>query len=388
MPTEVPGQFFGYSLQWPRAYLNLLKIPSDAAVSVEEFSDVSIIFSDGSKTAEEDKSSISGQNPVSDASTNLWKSFYNWVKKINDGVLDVNRDNFVLYANYEPVEKTIVNKIKNVDDKNVGQLINEIKEKLKSVKSEDVKKYVNFIFSDDNIEITRKLFVKFEFVCNKKADDVYDEIKKELKRQLCNDDEDLINYIIEQSVGWLKEKIMKSFANKECSFIFRKEYEKYIKPYVKKIIDSSIKDYSLSKILTEENKQNTLNERPVFVKQLEFIELENYEILSAIEDYYKADLNRLKWRENEIVTIEDLENFDKDLKKYYSYEKQKIDLLYSSFSNEKKGSLLYLNCQDKDIKLAQQTPPARTVQGTYQVLSNNKEIGWHPNWKEKLEDTK
>lgn len=96
----------------------------------------------------------------------------------------------------------------------------------------------------------------------------------------------------------------------------------------------------------------------------------------------------MKWRENEIVTIEDLENFDKDLKKYYSHEKQKIDLLYSSFSNEKKGSLLYLNCQDKDIKLAQQTPPARTVQGTYQVLSNNKEIGWHPNWKEKLEDTK
>ena len=54
---------------------------------------------------------------------------------------------------------------------------------------------------------------------------------------------------------------------------------------------------------------------------------------------------------------------------------------------KKKGSLLYLNCQDKDIKLAQQTPPARTVQGTYQVLSNNKEIGWHPNWKNKLEET-
>ena len=71
MPTEVPGQFFGYSLQWPRAYLNLLKIPSDAAVSVEEFSDVGILYSDGSKTAEEDKSSISGKNPVSDASTSL-----------------------------------------------------------------------------------------------------------------------------------------------------------------------------------------------------------------------------------------------------------------------------------------------------------------------------
>lgn len=388
MPTEVPGQFFGYSLQWPRAYLNLLKIPSDAAVSVEEFSDVGILYSDGSKTAEEDKSSISGKNPVSDASSNLWKSFYNWVMKINDGTLVVNRDNFILYANHEVPSNSLVLKMNNVDDKNVDQIINIIKEKSKKIESADVRKYIEYILSKDNIEITKQLLIKFEFVNNKKSDDVYDDIRKELKRQLCNENDDLIDTIVFQATGWLKEKIMKSFSKKECSFTYRYEYEKFIKPYIQKIIDSSIKDYSLTKILTEENKQDTLNARPIFVKQLEFIELENDEILSAIEDYYKADLNRLKWREHEVISIEDLENFDKDLKSHYSHEKQRINLLNSNLTNEKKGSLLYYNCQDKDIKLAQQTPPARTVQGTYQVLSNNKEIGWHPNWGEKLEDTK
>lgn len=386
MSTEVPGQFFGYNLQWPRAYLNLLRIQSDAAVSVEEFSDVSVLYSDGSKIAEEDKSSISGQNPVTDFSSNLWKSFYNWVGKINESILDIDRDYFVLYANHESSDNSFVRKISNVQNADVDQLINEIKEKTNKIESEDVKKYINYIFSNKNITITKKLFVKFEFVSNKKADDVYTEIRKELKRQLYNDDDDLIESIIHQATGWLEEKIMKAIANKECSFIYRQEYENYIRPYVRKIIDSTIKDYSLSKIFTVENKQTTLKERPVFVKQLEFIELRNDEILTAIEDYYKADLNRLKWREKGVLSIEDLEAFDKDLKNTYSHEKYRINILNSSLSDEEKGALLYVYCQDKDIKLAQQNPPARTVQGTYQVLSNNKELGWHPDWSQKLED--
>lgn len=385
MSTEVPGQFFGYNLQWPRAYLNLLRIQSDAAVSVEEFSDVSVLYSDGSKIAEEDKSSISGQNPVTDFSSNLWKSFYNWVGKINENILDIDRDYFVLYANHESSDNSFVRKISNVQNADVDQLINEIKEKTNKIESEDVKKYINYIFSNNNITITKKLFVKFEFVSNKKADDVYTEIRKELKRQLYNDD-DLIESIIHQATGWLEEKIMKAIANKECSFIYRQEYENYIQPYIRRVIDSTIKDYSLSKILTDENKQSTLKERPVFVKQLEFIELENDEILTAIEDYYKADLNRLKWREKGVLSLEDLENFDKDLKNNYSHEKYRINLLNSDLADEKKGALLYFNCQDKDIKLAQQNPPDRTVQGTYQVLSNNKELGWHPDWSKKLED--
>lgn len=81
MPTEVPGQLFGYTLQYPRAYLRLLQIPKDASVCIEEIGDVGIYYSDGNKLAEEDKSTIRNVNPVSNKSENLWKTFYNWIIK-------------------------------------------------------------------------------------------------------------------------------------------------------------------------------------------------------------------------------------------------------------------------------------------------------------------
>ena len=386
MPTEVPGQLFGYSLQYPRAYLRLLEIPDDACVSIEDIGDVGVFYSDGSKLVEEDKSTIRNVNTLSDKSTNLWKTIYNWLNKIKNGVLNVKTDKFILYTNHLVSTDSIVQKLNQTFD-NISEIdeviteINSIKESSKV--DSDIYKYINSILEETNIIVFKKLLKNFELITDKKADNVYEEIEKRLIHDLgitANQTE----IILQEGTGWLQKQFMEKAANHKDLCIKRIDYMKFIKPFYNKVLVSELIDYACSKSLTNEQQLSILGNHPTYVRQLELINLETDDILEAINDYYKSEINRDKWNEDGILSLEDLQTFKSDLISSYKQSKRIIDIRNSNNTDIDKGQLLYSECQQKDIKLAQKIPPSKTVQGTYHLLSDEKELGWHPDWKNKL----
>lgn len=389
MSTEVPGQLFGYTLQFPRAYLRLLEIPSDASVSIEESSDVAAIFSDGSKLVEEDKSSTRNINPVQDKSINLWKTFYNWINKINGGILNIERDRFILYVNHSVPDNALVKLFSNADKTNIDKIIKIIENIKSSIEpTHPIYKYIKYLLQGKNLELFKNLVLnRFDFICNKKSDDVYSNIRKKLKHDLCLDSDNDIEMILHNATGWLQKEIMTKIAKHEPPVICRRDYEKFIRPFIKKINDTGLIDYANLKNLrlSKDKKTTILKERPIYVKQLEFIEMDTDLILSAIDDYYKAEINRGYFIEEGILTKKDIQDFKDELMHAYSNEKMRIDITHSSDTNINKGRLLYTNCQDKSILLVQKEPPSRTVQGTYQLLADEQKLGWHPYWKIKLE---
>ena len=386
MPTEVPGQLFGYTLQYPRAYLRLLEIPDDACVSIEDIGDVSVLYSDGSKLSEEDKSTIRNINPVSDKSTNLWKTIYNWLNKINDGVLNVEMDKFVLYTNHLVPTDSIVQKLNSsIDNINeLDEIINEINSiKESSQVDSDIYKYIDFILSETNLFKFKKFIKNFELVTDKKTDNVYKEIEKKLIHDL-GITENQTEIILQEGTGWLQKQFMEKAANHKDLCIKRIDYMKFIKPFYNKVLVSELIDYACSKSLTNEQQLSILGNHPTYVKQLELINLETDDILEAINDYYKSEINRDKWNEDGILSLEDLQTFKTDLISIYKKSKRIIDIRNANNTDIERGQLLYSDCQLKDIQLAQKIPPSRTVQGTYHLLSDEKELGWHPDWKSRL----
>ena len=386
MPTEVPGQLFGYSLQYPRAYLRLLEIPDDACISIEDIGDVGVLYSDGSKLSEEDKSTIRNSNPLSDKSTNLWKTIYNWLNKIKNGILNVETDKFILYTNHLVSTDSIVQKLNSsIDNENeINEIIKEIKIiKDSSQVNSDIYKYINFILEESNIFIFKKFIRNFELVADKNADNVYKEIEKKLIHDLgvtANQTE----IILQEGTGWLQKQFMEKAANHKDLCIKRIDYMKFIKPFYNKVLVTELIDYACSKSLTNEQQLSILEKHPTYVKQLELIDLETDDILEAINDYYKSEINRDKWNEEGILSLSDIQTFKSDLISSYINLKRKIDILNGQENEINRGKILYSECQEKDIKLAQKQTPPRTVQGTYQLLADEKELGWHPDWKNRL----
>lgn len=104
--TTAAGQLLGYILQLPRALCRLLEVGPGGAVGVEVLGDVTAYLPDGESINEEDKSSVSG-NPLTDRATDLWKTFYNWIKLIEDGSVDPDKTRFVLYCNQKGRESLV-----------------------------------------------------------------------------------------------------------------------------------------------------------------------------------------------------------------------------------------------------------------------------------------
>jgi hypothetical protein len=98
MDSNAPGQFLGYALQVPRALFHLLKAGPGDIVCVEVIGDVATLTADAHLTSEEDKSSTNN-NPLTDKSTDLWKTFYNWIIAIDSGEINIQKVRFILYSN-------------------------------------------------------------------------------------------------------------------------------------------------------------------------------------------------------------------------------------------------------------------------------------------------
>lgn len=386
MNSSAAGQLFGYTLQYPRALLRLIEASDDAFVSVEDFGDVGVENGEGVKISEEDKSSIAGKSPVLDRSENLWKTFYNWTQAVVNNELDADRDFFILYANHESKEDSIIVKLSKAGANNVSATLSAIKTDVIDVLSDSehpLYKYVYCLFNQ-NYKLFEKIVARFELVCDKNADNVYDEIKRILKNRLMlpesRDVSDLVNYL----TGWLQEKLMKKIAARQIASISRKDLVRYAYPQIKKLNNDCLIDFAGSKLPGNDYAENQISQKPTYIRQMDFVNADQDEQLTAVLDFYRASENRIKWIEDDVISKEDIEIFEKNLIDAYKSEQKRISLTMPSSNDVQRGHLLMVNCMDKDMQLGVHKPPYKTVAGSYHALSNNEELGWHPDWKNKL----
>jgi hypothetical protein len=139
-------------------------------------------------------------------------------------------------------------------------------------------------------------------------------------------------------------------------------------------------DYALSKIPARQELTKRAKKRPVYVRQLEIIKLTQDEVIRAVSDYFKADANRQQWIEMGLVDEFSMQDFESRLISFYRNSRKQILLTNSQVPEEDQGELILLKCQQRQERIANMDPPDRTVQGSYHLLSDELQVGWHPQW--------
>jgi hypothetical protein len=381
MKSNSPNQLFGYALQFPRALLRLLKADMGSKVGIEICGDVAVFSPEGTILSEEDKSSKKS-NAITDLSINLWKTFYNWIKAIKDGELDAQRDAFVLYTNHSVTERSLVKIFDKTTKETIDKTIETTAKIMKDIDHEhELFLYKTFIL-DQNIDIFKNVLSRFELVEDYKADAVYSEIKIELERIAIRKKE--IEWVLESLTGWMQTTIMGLIANDELAIISKESLLSKLRSLLRKIDTQELIDFAVSKIPPENKLIEKVNQRPVYVRQLEIIRVDDDEIIEAVSDYFCADTNRLNWIEQEIVDESDMEDFEGRLCSFCINKQKQIELTQKSINEEDKGKLLLNECQSRQETIAGKYPPNRTVQGSYHVLADEKRLGWHPRWEQIL----
>lgn len=375
MDSNAPGPLLGYTIQLPRALVHLLKSGPGDVVCVEVLGDVATLKSDSQLITEEDKSSINS-NPLTDRSSDLWKTFYNWIMDIISGKINIQKTTFILYAN-KSGRSGIVNAFDSATTKKEAcSAISKAMEKLKDIdNNHDIWKYYDFAVNK-NKNLLKKVIQKFELEIGTGAG--YEEIEYELKRQHIHENQ--IQFFLENISGWLQKEVTTNIAAKQPANIKWEDFHKHFKVLFEQARRLELIDFTLWNPIDESVIKQEMKIRPRYLKQLEAIDCTVDDTLEAVSDFLRAEVNRFKWIESEIIDETIADDFQERLLTFWKNSKKRIKLTQSNLNEIDQGQLLLLECKNRDEKIRDVSPPTVTITGTYHALANKPVLGWHPNW--------
>lgn len=381
MKSNAPGQLLGYTIQFPRALYHLLRSGPGDAVCVEVLGDVATKKNNNDVIAEEDKSSLNTK-PITDKSTDLWKTLFNWIVAIKDGSLDAGKTRYVLYCN-KPGRHSIVDQFSaaiNIND--AVESLKDAKIKLRDVTSKhEIWEYFDFVVNQ-NEKLLLQVICQFEVQYGIYAG--YDDVNYEIRKK--NVPLSQIDFLRDKISGWLLKFIQEKIAKKEQACIPWKEFDHQLSVVFERVRQRELVDFTLESPLKLGDIHSQVKIRPRYLRQLDLIGCDDNEIVEAVSDYLRADVNRHRWIENELIDVDTAIDFMNKLKGFWSTQKKTIKITQKHLDDAEKGQLLLEACKSRQEKIRDMSPPHPTVAGTYHALAEEPALGWHPTWEKLLSD--
>ncbi|RZF62667.1 ABC-three component system protein [Sphingobacterium corticibacterium] len=121
-----------------------------------------------------------------------------------------------------------------------------------------------------------------------------------------------------------------------------------------------------------------VNIQPVYLQHLNYISVDEDNVIEAVTDYLRAKVNRNQWIENEIIEEEVAVDLENRLTKFWLTRQKAINLTEKNLDKPDRGKLLYCECKIRNEVIRDIVPHVGTIAGTYHALVVAKSLGWHP----------
>ena len=376
--ASAPGQYLGYGLQPVRLCFHLLNGDQEGVASIEHLDDVALKNSDNSVVLEQTKSALK-QNPISDWSEDLWKTFANWIDTIRSGLVDPTSARFQLYVT--PVKSGYwVNRLNDTNfPADVAGLISDLEKTVKKRKqTPQCYQYIRQLLEADRCTITA-LIVNFRLKCD---EDPIEPIRRILRFSV---QEELLDSCCAYAIGLAKQRAESLIRVGQPAILDTNQFQKDVRAFSAK--------HNLVKMLpsfastpTPELVEETLDDRPMFVRQLHVVDMPDSIILRAISNFLQSMSDKTDWAERGLIVNDSLLEFDRHLLQRYEMTKLEIDELHGDLEFAKQGKLLYGRCVSTTASLEGRDVPNHFVPGSYNGLADRLVLGWHPNFTSILDD--
>lgn len=385
--THVPDKLYGYGLQVRQMLYELLNCGIDSVVSVEKFDDVGIENGD-EKTAIQTKSALSNRNPISDRAVDLWKTLYNWLLALKESELPLNSTFFTLVINVNK-SGNIVTWLNQAHDKTEAEEAYEkirrefVGEDGKYIKQSDsVNDYIITFLAVENKQYALYIIEKFKLVLigEGHTDKLYDEFRA--KTYLPSDIQQLV---FDKMLGWIEKTIALQIENGQVMQIAKKSFNNELR-LTQTLVNQNKCLVELAPSPTNAEIELQQNEYRTYIRQLQIIDLDYDAQLTAIKDYLRASANRTMWAVKGDINEEILQSYYEDLEERWKTKKNIIEMDKDEWEEAKRGRYLYYKCQDEDVNIGVIVTPRSFKNGCYHELADQQQIGWHPNYEQKLKE--
>lgn len=385
--SSAAGQYYGYAVvQEARFLYHLLEARVGEVVALEHLDDVSVEGNDA-PTAEQNKSGLT-QNPVSDRSVDLWKTFYNWLEGLRDGSLSPDT-NFVLYVAQDH-SGDVVERLGNCHSWAdatflVGWLRREYwgdapNYELKAANPASLRKYLDPVLNAKD-EVLAQIITRFRFVKGRGVP--YDEVRTLLKAKALGDD--ALAPTLENLIGWVKQRIAKCIEDRRPAAISQGEFHQQLLACARKF-DRADKELIAAQVpISDAEVQAQLRSR-TFVNQMKLVDLAQDELTDAVVEYLRAAADRTDWSLKGYVLEQSFDEYQAELTKAWRRKRLKISTELLGKPEKTIGQSLYLSCMELRQPLQRMEVPDHFTPGSFHALSDDKKVGWHPRFADLLDN--
>lgn len=385
--VHVPDKLYGYGLQVRQMLFELLNCSTDSIVSIEKFDDVGVENSEG-RQAIQTKSALSDRNPVSDRASDLWKTIYNWLIALKEGELEVNNTIFILVINIS--KSGIV--VSTMNDAHSAETAQKAYDDIKKIfsdqdgnyvtQSEYINLYIETFFLEENKEFAVKIIENFKLVVMDEGhtNKIYQEFKA--KTYLPADIQDLV---FDKMLGWIEKTTALQLEAGHIMQITKENFNKQL------VLTQTLVNQNKCLVELAPNPTNTeieleQKEYKTYIRQLQIINVDYDDQLAAINDYLRAASNRTMWAVNGDINEDIMEQYYRDLKRRWKTKRNIVEIEKDTWEEEKRGKYLYNLCQDIDVDMGMLVTPHFFTNGCYHELADSQQIGWHPDYQQKLKE--
>lgn len=379
--TDAPDAYRGFALQATRILYYLLVADMDDIVSLEYFDDVGVQKTDGSRISEQDKSYTSS-NPLANRSVVFWKTLRNWVEAAGSNKLLAASTKYIAYAPNATMGAWVksFDSAKNCDEAKAALSLVR-KELSKSngelVISEAAREHVEVVFGADP-SLVELIIANFTADCTDVDQNAT--LKGLLHEKLVG--EDSFDLVIQQAHGWVKAWIDEALGAKKPVQILKRDFHSALLNYVR-THDRINLLRSVAGTPSPEEIETELAIRQ-YVQQLRIVQMEDVDILGAINDYLSASVDRTNWSEQGLITEDSLRTLEEDLTVTWRNICRRVRIGQNSLNSVSQGQLIYADCIQHSSRIDHLDTPQKFIRGSWHALADDHTVGWHPNYTTEL----
>lgn len=327
------------------------------------------------------------QGDVSDRSVDIWKTLYIWTNRIIEDPESAANTRLIFLTTNTAVQGSALSMLRyGLDHRDESQAkellisaaVDSQNEKTRTARDaflalSDTKKQilVNNIWVFDNSPNIIDLRKEIEAVLHYSAP----------PQQVC----DLVNEL----EGWWFNQVIIALRNPNATLIPLIAIQSKVSELRERfkisnlVIDEEIEKMPPDTDLPEDDR--------TFIRQMHFIKVSNAEIRATVHDYYRAYEQRSKWAREYMLLDGDVKHYDGALCDAWHrrFLACTADVTEESDNHikEKQGKIVFRWAREHRQPLRNRDE-IWLSSGSFQMLADKKRIGWHPDYKSKLESRK
>jgi hypothetical protein len=141
--------------------------------------------------------------------------------------------------------------------------------------------------------------------------------------------------------------------------------------------------------ILEAEVDSTAYEDRVFVQQVKLAGIGNRRILAAIRDYYRAFAQRSRWVREDLLLIGELDSYEQLLKEEWELQFDRVaDELGDEVAEDAKRAAaqeIYTWVEKSCYPIRPQVQHPSMTRGSFHILSDKLKVGWHPEFMQRLQ---